>query len=65
MKPYWCRGCERLTMRLKSRCLMQIKPNRWNGHCIQCCCLNSRRQKECDDPTGLGWQRGPPPVVKE
>ena len=57
MNPYYCRGCERVTRRLRSRCLMQIPTNKWNGHCIDCCCLNVRRRRECDDPSGLGWVR--------
>jgi len=42
---------------LKSRCLMQLKTNAWNGFCIDCCCLNSIRKVECNDPSGLGWVR--------
>ena len=56
-EPYVCQGCQMRTHRLKSRCLMQLKVNRWNGMCIRCCCLNSIRQRPCDDPTGLGFTR--------
>lgn len=55
---YYCRGCERNRSAMRSRCLMQITDTprgKWNGHCIDCCCLNKRRGKSCDDPTGLGW----------
>ena len=59
---YLCRGCERWTMTLKSRCLMQVPAKqagarKWNGFCINCCCLNKMRSRDCDDPSGLGWVR--------
>lgn len=55
MKPFFCVGCERKRIGLKSRCLMQHNSNKWNLHCFQCCCLNKRRGRPCDDPSGLGW----------
>ncbi len=57
---YWrCLGCRQLKpmISLKSRCMMQWKTNAWNGFCIDCCCLNSMRRVDCNDPTGLGWVR--------
>jgi hypothetical protein len=57
MPKYKCQGCRLETRRLKSRCLMQLQINQWNGMCINCCCLNSIRRRPCDDPTGLGFTR--------
>lgn len=60
INEWWlCPGCEKKLRwgHLKSRCLMQLQSNKWNGHCSTCCCLNSRRNRPCDDPTGLGWVR--------
>jgi len=54
---YKCQGCQLKTRRLKSRCLIQLKTHRWNGMCINCCCLNSIRSRPCDEPTGLGFVR--------
>ena len=59
MNEWRCEGCRKLfpLRALKSRCMMQLKTNAWNGFCIDCCCLNSIRRVECDDPSGFGWRR--------
>jgi len=59
MNEWRCLGCRKLfpEIYLKSRCMMQLKTNAWNGFCIDCCCLNSIRRVECNDPSGLGWVR--------
>ena len=57
---YWrCIGCQKVypMIALKSRCMMQWQTNAWNGFCIDCCCLNSIRKVDCNDPSGLGWVR--------